>query len=569
MDTNQIMCSNCMSRVAQGAALCPYCGHVFTNTNPAGTLPVNTLLAGRYTLGACLSIDGEGVTYAAIDNQLSRRIVIKEYVPITICAARTTNGAVLPRPNREVLFKTTRMDFVDLYRSLSVLGEQEGLVQVYDLFEANNTAYAVRDDDGGVPLRAYLQRRHGPLSQEEAIELLRPIVYGVEAMHRRGLLHRGISPETIFIGSDGMARLSGYATLGLRTADSELKSQLFDGYAAPEQYAVAEFDGQYSDVYALGALFYRTMTGKTPISARRRTPHDNLQTPRSIDGTIPSFVSTAMMRAMRLAPEERIQSAPELLEAITEPSAQVRGFHFTERQIKYLVMGAIGLLLVVILSIWAMISASLPSKKPASSSSVTTSSSSAATSVVQQVYVVPSLLGKQYADVQQNAEYNQKFLFSMTEEYSSDYKKGEIMRQSPDSNTKVAAGSTIKITVSRGAETAVMPNVIGLSMGDAKSALDALKIKFTVIELENDGRYQENLVAKTDISTGTEINVGKQQVVLYVAKASTGTYVPSSSTQTPGTNNGGTTQIPGVNGGTGQAPGIGGNQLGEPVDHDD
>lgn len=47
----------------------------------------------------------------------------------------------------------------------------------------------------------------------------------------------------MFITKTGSAKLSGYATLGLRTADSELKSQMFDGYAAPEQYAVAEFDG--------------------------------------------------------------------------------------------------------------------------------------------------------------------------------------------------------------------------------------------------------------------------------------------------------------------------------------
>ena len=73
--------------------------------------------------------------------------------------------------------------------------------------------------------------------------MLRPVVYGVESMHRMGLLHRGISPETVFITKTGSAKLSGYATLGLRTADSELKSQMFDGYAAPEQYAVAEFDG--------------------------------------------------------------------------------------------------------------------------------------------------------------------------------------------------------------------------------------------------------------------------------------------------------------------------------------
>ncbi|MEG1069631.1 MAG: PASTA domain-containing protein [Ruthenibacterium sp.] len=564
MDLHQIVCSKCMSRVAQGAASCPYCGHVFVNTNPAGTLPVNTLLAGRYTLGACLSIDGEGVTYAAIDNQLSRRLVIKEYVPITICAARTTNGDVLPRPNREVLFKTTRMDFVDLYRSLSVLGEQEGLVQVYDLFEANNTAYAVRDADEGTPLLAYLQRRQAPLTQDESIELLRPIVYGVEAMHRRGLLHRGISPETIFIGNDGHARLSGYATLGLRTADSELKSQLFDGYAAPEQYAVAEFDGQYSDVYALGALFYRVMTGKTPTSARRRSPHDNLQTPRSIDSSIPTFVSTAIMRAMRLAPEERIQSAPELLEAVTEPSAQVRGFHFTERQIKYLVVGAIGLLLVMLLSIWAMLSATLPKKKPVSSSVSASSPVSSAPSVVQQAYPVPSLLGKQYTEVQQNAEYSQKFLFEIVEEYSSDYRKGEIMRQSPDSNTKVAAGTTIKVTVSLGAQTAVMPSVVGLSVGDAKMLLDPLKIKYTVIELDNDGRYQENVIAKTDTEVGTELNVSKQQVVLFVAKASTGTYVPdggSGAGGVPGT-------TPGITPGTAVTPGADGDRLNERVDDD-
>ena len=91
-----------------------------------------------------------------------------------------------------------------------------------------------------------------------------------------GLLHRGISPETVFITKTGSAKLSGYATLGLRTADSELKSQMFDGYAAPEQYAVAEFDGKYTDIYGLGALFYRVLTGKTPVPANLRRMNDTL-----------------------------------------------------------------------------------------------------------------------------------------------------------------------------------------------------------------------------------------------------------------------------------------------------
>lgn len=83
---------------------------------------VNTLLAGRYTIGRVLALDGEGVLYAAIDNSATRRVVIKEYVPVTICAARSRDGSVIPRQGREVLFKTTRMDFVDLYRALSRWG---------------------------------------------------------------------------------------------------------------------------------------------------------------------------------------------------------------------------------------------------------------------------------------------------------------------------------------------------------------------------------------------------------------------------------------------------------------
>ena len=131
----QIVCSNCLSNADSGLPACPYCGQSFENTNPAGTLPVNTLLAGRYTIGRVLALDGEGVLYAAIDNSATRRVVVKEYVPVTICAARSRDGSVIPRQGREVLFKTTRMDFVDLYRSLVALGRNDGLVQVLDLIE--------------------------------------------------------------------------------------------------------------------------------------------------------------------------------------------------------------------------------------------------------------------------------------------------------------------------------------------------------------------------------------------------------------------------------------------------
>ena len=77
-----------MSNVDLGAQSCPYCGKRFVNTNPAGALPAHSLLAGRYTIGRCLGLDGEGITYSAIDGKEMRRVTIKEYVPVSICAAR-------------------------------------------------------------------------------------------------------------------------------------------------------------------------------------------------------------------------------------------------------------------------------------------------------------------------------------------------------------------------------------------------------------------------------------------------------------------------------------------------
>lgn len=210
----QIVCSNCLSNADSGLPACPYCGQSFENTNPAGTLPVNTLLAGRYTIGRVLALDGEGVLYAAIDNSATRRVVIKEYVPVTICAARSRDGSVIPRQGREVLFKTTRMDFVDLYRSLVALGRNDGLVQVLDLIEENNTAYAVREPDEGTPLLTYLEQRAQPLTQSEALLLLRPVVYGVEAMHRMGPAAPGHQPRDGVHHQNGLGQAFGLCHAG-------------------------------------------------------------------------------------------------------------------------------------------------------------------------------------------------------------------------------------------------------------------------------------------------------------------------------------------------------------------
>ena len=105
-----------------------------------------------------------------------------------------------------------------------------------DVFEENNTVYAVMENPGGRPLQKWLEE-HGTVTPQQACAMLEPVFNGVEAMHQVGLVHRGICPANIRIMDNGRARLTGYATVGLRTAGSGLHEQLYEGYSAPEQYS--------------------------------------------------------------------------------------------------------------------------------------------------------------------------------------------------------------------------------------------------------------------------------------------------------------------------------------------
>ena len=158
-----IICPYCLSELHERAAACPQCGGVFAGRNPAGSLPVGTVLGGRYTVGEIERIDGEGILYRGAENVGRFRVTIKEYMPLTLAAERGMDATLRPKLGSEVLFKTTRMDFADLYRSIQRITPANGLEAVLDVFEENNTVYAVMENPGGVPLGRWLDQHPGPL----------------------------------------------------------------------------------------------------------------------------------------------------------------------------------------------------------------------------------------------------------------------------------------------------------------------------------------------------------------------------------------------------------------------
>ena len=311
------ICPYCMGELESRVSVCPHCGGVLAGRNPAGSLPVGTLLAGRYTVGEMQSIDGEGILYRGVENVGRFRVTIKEYMPLTLSAERGTDALLRPKLGSEVLFKTTRMDFADLYRSIQRITPANGLEAVLDVFEENNTVYAVMENPGGIPLQQWLDERPSPVSAETARNMLQPVFDGVAAMHQVGLVHRGICPENIRVLENGRARLTGYATVGLRTAGSGLHEQLYEGYSAPEQYSTTEFEGRYTDEYSLAAVVYRMVCGQSPVPAAQRLVSDSNPRARTLERAVPEYVSDVLWMGLQLRPAERIQTVPQLFRALS------------------------------------------------------------------------------------------------------------------------------------------------------------------------------------------------------------------------------------------------------------
>ena len=524
------LCPYCLQPLPGAAQSCPHCGKSFAGRNPGGTLPVGTVLAGRYTVGEMLSIDGEGILYRGAENLGRFRVTIKEYLPITLTAERTAESTLRPKTGSEVLFKTTRMDFADLYRSIQRITPANGLEAVLDVVEANNSVYAILENLGGTPLDQWLENHPGTIRPDDACTMLQPVFEGVAAMHKIGLVHRGICPENIRVMENDRCRLAGYATVGLRTAGSGLHEQLYEGYSAPEQYSTTEFEGRYTDEYSLAAVFYRMVCGQAPVPAAQRMVTDSNPRAKSVNGSLPLYVSQVLQLGLRLRPMERIQTVPQLYQALSskeytaeltrtmKPETPVRTAQpEPERKehllsLKALLAGIVILLsILILLTLWSVLSQHI--HQPAASAA---ESEPASSEVMVPQNLVPNFIGMDYTQVQNNREYTSMYLFYVTEEYSDTAPAGQIIQQEPSADTVLKAGETIQLVVSKGPQMAEMPNIIGFTQDGAVKELEARGLVASCFMVVNDGSYASGCVVRTSEEPGTKVEVGTV-ITVYIA----------------------------------------------------
>ena len=190
------------------------------------------------------------------------------------------------------------------------------IVQVREYFEENGTAYIVMEYLCGHTLKTEIER--APLAWERAVTIGAVVCGALSALHRKGLVHRDVSPDNIFLCDDGKVKLIDFGAARASMQQTPLTVVFKDCFTPPEQYSRSAHQGPQTDIYALGATLYTAMLGKKPESALNRWPTDHLKALHTLKPEIPEPVSNAVMQALALEPELRFSSAEEFSRALLQ-----------------------------------------------------------------------------------------------------------------------------------------------------------------------------------------------------------------------------------------------------------
>ena len=315
-------CLSCFGEYADGVSACPHCGYQEgKDEQEHGALPLRTVLNSRYIIGMPLGQGGFGITYAAWDSLLEKKVAIKEYLPGDF-ASRAYGSACVRVFNPDSAGKFSRgvESFLNESRRLAKFNSVPGIVSIFDCFNANNTAYIVMEFLEGKTL-GQLIREKGKLPYDEAVYIMAQVLDALDAVHKEHIIHRDIAPDNIFLCHDGKVRLIDFgAARFVTTSHSRSLSMILKmGYAPVEQYSSRGNQGPWTDVYACSATLYYAITGVRPVDSYDRmdaTKDDKLPKPSKYAKKLPKNVETAILNAMNVLPENRTQTAKEFSDAL-------------------------------------------------------------------------------------------------------------------------------------------------------------------------------------------------------------------------------------------------------------
>lgn len=324
-------CLNCMELISGEFEVCPHCGYVRgTAAKEIYHLNPGTVLNERYTIGTVVGAGGFGVVYRAWDNTLEKMVAVKEYYPTSLVSRVPGKKQVyIYAKKREKEYYTGMERFLEEARNMARFSSHPHIVNVYNYFEENNTAYCVMEFMTGISFKSYIKKQGGFVKEETAINVTLSVLAALKDIHKAGIIHRDIAPDNVMMiqgknSTDSMdysnVKLMDFGAARFSKGDTEanLTVVLKPGFAPAEQYKSRSKQGPYTDLYAVGAMMYRAVTGVMPEESTNRIKEECLAQPKDLNPQISEKLNNIILRAMAIQPELRFQTTEEFRQALLE-----------------------------------------------------------------------------------------------------------------------------------------------------------------------------------------------------------------------------------------------------------
>lgn len=534
MENFDNLCMHCFSALTAGS-VCKTCGFDNDQENGMEYLPLRTVLEERYVIGHVLGRESDAAVYAAYDTTMHAVCTIREFLPKGIANRLEGNRDVHVRERFRKNYEIYKQSFVSLWQTMLGLRSLAAALPVYDVFSANETAYAVMETIEGVSLREFLLRTpEGYIPWEQARLMFMPVLTTLEALHDHNIIHGSITPDNLILCPDGKVRLGGFCIAESNTVHSDLEFNLNEGYTAIEQYENSHKICPATDIYAFSACIYRALVGSNPPDAPSRETNDKLMIPNKIAESIPTHVIRALGSGLQIYPEKRAQSAsrmrellnaaPSVVAQAAEPVVHEEAPAAPPKPVQPEPVKAAPkkeektnkskiVIIVLVVLIVAAIAAGVYVVK---FSGLVNNGENTTAPIAVENYTVPDFVSAGYmeSDIKNSGAWNKQFKITFVAEYSDKAEEGIIFAQSVKSGEEVPQGTEIVLTVSKGIQTEEIPDVGGLTLEEATKTLEDKGFKVSSVKVYNDGAHTPNTVkatygmapsAKTTAAVGSEV----------------------------------------------------------------
>jgi serine/threonine protein kinase len=284
--------------------------------------PQSKLQGGKYKIEKILGQGGFGITYLATQEFLNRKVAVKEFFMREHCMRDSdTSHVTLGTANSRANVEKFLQKFIKEAQTIAGMDNRH-IINIYDVFEENGTAYYVMEYLGDGDLQSRIPE--GGMNEKDAIYYIRQIGDALSYIHSQNILHLDVKPTNVMVRQNGEAVLIDFgiakhydAKGGSQTSSTPVG--VSEGYAPSEQYdreGVSSFSAA-TDIYSLGATFFKLVTGERPPKASIVLNEGLPDLPKKLSKS----VVDAITKAMAPRRKDRPQTIGEFLNMLSTSSS--------------------------------------------------------------------------------------------------------------------------------------------------------------------------------------------------------------------------------------------------------